>query len=176
MKLLSKSIIILSLVIFLLPLGACTQEIKSLFFRKRMPTNEKMIQPNSATEEEAEILKENKERFESLKPKTEAIPKSGIYDKSFRLKLVSSNIDAEIFYSTDMKNYDIKTFSKYETPIIINQDTSIRYYGTHASYVENVHEDTYKINTITEITESEEESKIDDNIKGYLQKMNIQEP
>jgi thioredoxin-related protein len=106
----------------------------------------------------------------------EAIPKGGIYNEPFRLELVN-NKGFEIFYTTDMNNYDTNNFQKYNIPITIDRDTNIRFYAKNGNNIGNIKMEKYKIirEEQSELT-GNEISNENDNMKDFISQFEISLP
>jgi len=111
------------------------------------------------------------------KPKEQIIStasrKSGVYNETFRLELISNYPKATVFYSTDSSMFDISKFKKYETPILIDGDTLIRFYAVYKDNIENVHQENYKIETI--IVKEDPFTEEKNTIEKFIRNMNINE-
>lgn len=84
---------------------------------------------------------------ENVKPlyTTQVSHKSGTYNEPIRLRFNNENSNAEIFFTTNLNDYSPESFKKYETPILIDEDTEILFFSKTADSQENVQKVSYKI-------------------------------
>jgi len=136
----------------------------------------KLFNPRKIKTTEQEIDFKEKEKIPYEEMRTEAIPAGGDYEDSFKLEL-KNNKGFPVFYSTDMDNYNIDDFKKYELPILIDEDTSIRFYAKKGGSVGNVRTEKYKIKKLFKEKllqgEGKEEEK---NMKKFISNLEINLP
>lgn len=130
-----KKFLIISIISF--SLTGCSFKI----FRDDYKIGQK-TDSNIQTEEKETVFLEISKR-----PITVAEPDGGVYKEPFMLTLKNNKANAKIFYTTDMKNFNIDTYNLYELPIVIEKDTKIRFYSKLDDYYENIKEKTYYIKT-----------------------------